>query len=222
MTDKTTNFADERNNHKTIANMFSGIVETMTRLIDVRKDGGNMIFTFERPADWTLKIDQSIAHNGTCLTVDSIAPDKYTVTAMDETLKRTNLGLLKTGDCVNLERSMKAGSRLDGHIVQGHVDRTAICTDIGNADGSRILTFRYDSDKDDLKKGYAIVEKGSVTINGVSLTAYDIKENSFKVSIIPYTSENTNLGKLETGNVVNLEFDIIGKYIARLFPGMQQ
>jgi len=202
--------------------MFSGIVETMTRLTDARKEGKNITFAFERPADWNLKIDQSIAHNGTCLTVDGITEKEYTVTAMDETLKRTNLGGLKTGDYVNLERSMMTGGRLDGHIVQGHVDRTAQCVNIENAQGSTVLTFQYNPEEDDLKKGYAIVEKGSVTVNGVSLTAYDIDDNSFKVSIIPYTSDNTNLGKLSVGDIVNLEFDIIGKYIARLFPGMQQ
>ncbi len=202
--------------------MFSGIVETMTRLIDARKEEKNITFTFERPADWNLKIDQSIAHNGTCLTVDGITEKEYTVTAMDETLKRTNLGELKKGDFVNLERSMMTGGRLDGHIVQGHVDRTAKCVNIENAQGSTVLTFRYNPEKDDLKNGYAIVEKGSVTVNGVSLTAYDIDTDSFKVSIIPYTSDNTNLGKLSVGDMVNLEFDIIGKYIARLFPGMQQ
>lgn len=202
--------------------MFSGIVETMTRMLSERRDGNNITFTFERPAGWELRIDQSIAHNGVCLTVDGIAENSYTVTAMDETLKRTNLGLLKVGDYVNLERSMIAGARLDGHIVQGHVDRTARCAAVENAHGSTVITFSYDSAEDDLRKGYAIVEKGSVTVNGVSLTAYDIGDNSFKVSIIPYTSEVTNLGKLSVGSVVNLEFDIIGKYIARLFLGAAQ
>lgn len=202
--------------------MFSGIVETMTRMLSERRDGKNITFTFERPAGWELGIDQSIAHNGTCLTVDGIDGETYTVTAMDETLKRTNLGLLKVGDYVNLERSMIAGARLDGHIVQGHVDRTAKCVAVENAQGSTVLTFSYEAAEGDLPKGYAIVEKGSVTINGVSLTAYAIDGNSFKVSIIPYTSEVTNLGKLSVGSVVNLEFDIIGKYIARLFPGMKQ
>lgn len=194
----------------------------MTRMLSERREGNNITFTFERPAGWELGIDQSIAHNGTCLTVDGIAEGSYTVTAMDETLKRTNLGLLKVGDCVNLERSMIAGARLDGHIVQGHVDRTAKCVAVENAQGSTVLTFSYEAAEGDLPKGYAIVEKGSVTVNGVSLTAYGIDGNSFKVSIIPYTSEVTNLGKLSVGSVVNLEFDIIGKYIARLFPGMRQ
>ncbi len=194
----------------------------MTRMLSERRDGKNITFTFERPAGWELGIDQSIAHNGTCLTVDGISGESYTVTAMDETLKRTNLGLLKVGDYVNLERSMIAGARLDGHIVQGHVDRTAKCVAVENAQGSTVLTFSYEAAEDDLPKGYAIVEKGSVTVNGVSLTAYDIDGYSFKVSIIPYTSEVTNLGKLCVGSVVNLEFDIIGKYIARLFPGMKQ
>ena len=194
----------------------------MTRMLSERRDGNNITFTFERPAGWELRIDQSIAHNGVCLTVDGIAENSYTVTAMDETLKRTNLGLLKVGDYVNLERSMIAGARLDGHIVQGHVDRTARCAAVENAHGSTVITFSYDSAEDDLRKGYAIVEKGSVTVNGVSLTAYDTGDNSFKVSIIPYTSEVTNLGKLSVGSVVNLEFDIIGKYIARLFLGAAQ
>mgnify|MGYP002516054390 FL=1 len=191
-------------------------------MLSERRDGNNITFTFERPAGWELRIDQSIAHNGVCLTVDGIAENSYTVTAMDETLKRTNLGLLKVGDYVNLERSMIAGARLDGHIVQGHVDRTARCAAVENAHGSTVITFSYDSAEDDLRKGYAIVEKGSVTVNGVSLTAYDTGDNSFKVSIIPYTSEVTNLGKLSVGSVVNLEFDIIGKYIARLFLGAAQ
>lgn len=194
----------------------------MTRMLSERRDGKNITFTFERPAGWELGIDQSVAHNGTCLTVDGIAEGSYTVTAMDETLKRTNLGLLKVGDYVNLERSMIAGARLDGHIVQGHVDRTAKCVAVENAQGSTVLTFSYEAAEGDLPKGYAIVEKGSVTVNGVSLTAYGIDGSSFKVSIIPYTSEVTNLGKLSVGSVVNLEFDIIGKYIARLFPGMKQ
>ena len=191
-------------------------------MLSERRDGNNITFTFERPAGWELRIDQSIAHNGVCLTVDGIAENSYTVTAMDETLKRTNLGLIKVGDYVNLERSMIAGARLDGHIVQGHVDRTARCAAVENAHGSTVITFSYDSAEDDLRKGYAIVEKGSVTVNGVSLTAYDTGDNSFKVSIIPYTSEVTNLGKLSVGSVVNLEFDIIGKYIARLFLGAAQ
>lgn len=202
--------------------MFSGIIETTTRLVGESRSGKNITFTFERPAGWELKIDQSIAHNGTCLTVDSLSPGTYTVTAMDETLRRTNLGLLRAGDRVNLERSMIAGSRLDGHIVQGHVDRTARCTGVENADGSTVLTFAYEPQPGDLQKGYAIVEKGSVAVNGVSLTAYGIDGTEFKVSIIPYTAEATNLGSLREGDTVNLEFDIIGKYIARLFPGMQK
>lgn len=202
--------------------MFSGIIETTTRLVGESRSGKNITFIFERPEGWELKIDQSIAHNGTCLTVDSLAPTTYTVTAMDETLQRTNLGQLRVGDRVNLERSMIAGARLDGHIVQGHVDRTARCTAVENADGSTVLTFSYEAQPNDLEKGYAIVEKGSVAVNGVSLTAYDIIGTSFKVSIIPYTAEATNLGNLRVGDIVNLEFDIIGKYIARLFPGMQK
>lgn len=202
--------------------MFSGIVEATTALLGMKSEGKNITFTFSRPQGWELKIDQSIAHNGTCLTIDGINDEAYSVTAMDETLKRTNLGLLQPGDKVNLERSMIAGARLDGHIVQGHVDRTAKCVGVEEAQGSTVLTFEYAAEPGDLPKGYAIVEKGSVTVNGVSLTAYDIAGNTFKVSIIPYTSDNTNLGVLKPGDVVNLEFDIIGKYIARLFPGMKE
>lgn len=202
--------------------MFSGIVETMTKLKATSSSGSNITFTFATPEGWTLKVDQSIAHNGTCLTVDSLTDKDYTVTAMDETLKRTNLGALEVGDMVNLERSMIAGTRLDGHIVQGHVDRTAECVGLENADGSTVLTFQYTVEPDDVKKGYVIVEKGSVAVNGVSLTAYDIDGGRFKVSIIPYTSEVTNLGLLKIGDKVNLEFDILGKYIARMFPGMNE
>lgn len=203
--------------------MFSGIVETTTRLLALERSGANITFRFRRPDGWELKLDQSIAHDGVCLTVDALPDvDSYTVTAMDETLRRTNLGRLRVGDSVNLERSMLSGARLDGHIVQGHVDRTARVTAVVPADGSTVLSFAYDSAPDDLRRGYAVVEKGSVAVDGVSLTAYAVGESSFSVSIIPYTAEHTDLGQLAVGDVVNLEFDIIGKYIARLFPGMQK
>jgi riboflavin synthase len=199
--------------------MFSGIIENTTVVTAVRRSQSNMVFTFKRPEGWDLSIDQSIAHNGVCLTIDWLGETEYSITAMAETLRCTNLGRLKVGDKVNLERAMALGSRLDGHIVQGHVDRTATCTAVTDADGSTLLSFLYEALPDDLAKGFGIVEKGSVTVNGVSLTAFGISDTSFKVSIIPYTHDNTNLGCLREGDVVNLEFDIIGKYIARLFPG---
>lgn len=200
--------------------MFSGIVETMTRLKALSRSGSNITFTFSIPKGWTVKEDQSISHNGVCLTVEHFSDGEYTVTAMDETLRRSNLGELNVGDYVNLERSMMMDARLDGHIVQGHVDRTAVCSGIEDADGSTVLTFTYKVEPDDAKRGYVIVEKGSVAVNGVSLTAYDIENGTFKVSIIPYTSEITNLGKLKKGDVVNLEFDILGKYLAKMIPGL--
>jgi riboflavin synthase len=163
-----------------------------------------------------LKIDQSVAHNGVCLTVVSIDGNSYTVTAIRETLDRSNLGDLNVGDLVNLERSMMMNGRLDGHIVQGHVDTTAVCTDIQDADGSRYFKFVYDVNPEMVAKGYMTVEKGSVTVNGVSLTVCDSQPNSFRVAIIPYTFEHTNFCNIKVGSKVNLEFDIIGKYIARL------
>lgn len=164
-----------------------------------------------------LHIDQSVAHNGVCLTVVDIRPDRtYTVTAIRETLDRSNLGLLKPGDLVNLERSMLMNGRLDGHIVQGHVDTTARCTAIEDADGSRYFTFDYSVSPEMAAKGYMTVEKGSVTVNGVSLTVCDSRRDSFRVAIIPYTMEHTNFKDIEVGSTVNLEFDIIGKYLARL------
>ena len=159
-----------------------------------------------------MKIDQSISHNGVCLTVVSMTDDTYTVTAMKETLERSNLGLLKVGDKVNVERSMMMNGRLDGHIVQGHVDQTATCIDIKDAEGSWYFTFEYEPQG----AGLCTVEKGSVTVNGVSLTVCDSKESSFRVAIIPYTYEHTNFNRIKPGTLVNLEFDIIGKYIARL------
>jgi riboflavin synthase len=163
-----------------------------------------------------LKIDQSISHNGVCLTVVNKTTETYTVTAMKETLDRSNIGLLKLGDKVNVERSMIMNGRLDGHIVQGHVDQTAICTKIEDADGSWYYTFRYDFDKEAAKRGYVTVDKGSVTVNGVSLTVCSPTDDSFQVAIIPYTYEHTNFHAIKLGSVVNIEFDIIGKYLSRM------
>ena len=178
--------------------------------------GGNIDLTLRCGFTGELKIDQSVAHNGVCLTVVSIDGDTYTVTAIQETLDRSNLGLLKPGDRVNLERSMMMNGRLDGHIVQGHVDCTARCVDIEEVDGSRYFKFVYDVNPELVAKGYMTVEKGSVTVNGVSLTVCDSERDSFRVAIIPYTFEHTNFGDIKVGSVVNIEFDIIGKYLSRL------
>ena len=196
--------------------MFSGIVEEAATVVALEKDKGNLHITLRCSFTSELKIDQSIAHNGVCLTVVSIEGDAYTVTAIQETLDRSNLGLLQVGSKVNLERSMKMDGRLDGHIVQGHVDQTAVCTDVVEADGSWYYTFRYRFDKEMAKKGYLTVDKGSVTVNGVSLTVVTPTEDTFKVAIIPFTYEMTNFHQIEKGTVVNLEFDIIGKYISRI------
>ncbi len=197
--------------------MFSGIVEEAARVVSVERNGGNVNLRVNCSFANELKIDQSVAHNGVCLTVVEISPDgTYVVTAIAETLERSNLGLLKAGDRVNLERSMMMNGRLDGHIVQGHVDCTAVCTDIEEADGSRYFKFTYDVDPSLVAKGYMTVEKGSVTVNGVSLTVCDSERDSFRVAIIPYTFEHTNFGDIRVGTRVNLEFDIIGKYLARL------
>ncbi|BBD46458.1 riboflavin synthase, alpha subunit [Petrimonas sp. IBARAKI] len=196
--------------------MFSGIVEEAATVVALEKDKGNLHITLRCSFTSELKIDQSIAHNGVCLTVVSIEGDAYTVTAIQETLDRTNLGLLQVGSKVNLERSMKMDGRLDGHIVQGHVDQTAVCTDVVEADGSWYYTFRYRFDKEMAKKGYLTVDKGSVTVNGVSLTVVTPTKDTFKVAIIPFTYEMTNFHQIEKGTVVNLEFDIIGKYISRI------
>lgn len=192
--------------------MFSGIVETTAEVIAIRTDRQNKDFTLRAPFAGELKIDQSIAHNGVCLTVVDIEGDTYTVTAMKETLERSNLSLLRVGDLVNLERSMKPDALLDGHIVQGHVDQTARCTAREDADGSWYFTFEYEP----RGGGMCTVEKGSVAVNGVSLTVCDPTPSSFRVAIIPYTFEHTNFHRIEPGTVVNLEFDIVGKYIARL------
>jgi len=196
--------------------MFSGIVEEAATVVALKKEKGNLHISLKSSFTNELKIDQSVSHNGVCLTVVSIEDDIYTVTAIQETLDISNLGLLVVGSKVNLERSMPMNGRLDGHIVQGHVDQTAICTDVIEADGSWYFTFEYKFDKEMAKKGYMTVDKGSVTINGVSLTVVEPTDNSFKVAIIPYTYEYTNFHQIKKGSVVNLEFDIIGKYISRI------
>lgn len=196
--------------------MFSGIVEEAAKVVAIRKENENVHLTINCSFVKELKIDQSIAHNGVCLTVVDLTEDTYTVTAIKETLDRSNLGLLKINDKVNLERSMLMNGRLDGHIVQGHVDQTASCSKIEEADGSWYFTFEYEYDKEMAKKGYFTVDKGSATVNGVSLTVFNTTDNSFQVAIIPYTFEHTNFHQLKEGSIVNLEFDIIGKYISRI------
>lgn len=208
--------------------MFSGIVEEAARLVDVRREEENMHLTLSTSFVDTLNIDQSISHNGVCLTVVSISEDgTYTVTAIRETLERSNLGLLTPGALVNVERSMRIDGRLDGHIVQGHVDQTAICTDLREADGSWYYTFEYRVSREMARRGYITVDKGSVTVNGVSLTVCRPEEAAdpndpemltclFTVAIIPYTHDHTNFCEIRPGTVVNLEFDILGKYLARI------
>lgn len=196
--------------------MFSGIVEEAATVVALNRDKGNLHITLRCSFTAELKIDQSVSHNGVCLTVVSIEGDTYTVTAIQETLDRSNLGLLEAGSKVNLERSMPMNGRLDGHIVQGHVDQTAVCTDVTEVGGSWYYTFEYAFDREMAKKGYMTVDKGSVTVNGVSLTVVEPTDNSFKVAIIPYTYEYTNFHQIQKGTVVNLEFDIIGKYISRI------
>ncbi|MBO5627710.1 MAG: riboflavin synthase [Aeriscardovia sp.] len=196
--------------------MFSGIVEGMATIVAIDKEGENIDFTLTCSFTNELKIDQSISHNGVCLTVVRIKDNTYTVTAMFETLKRTNLGLLKIGDNVNVERSMIMNGRLDGHIVQGHVDTTAECISMKDADGSTYFTFRYESSKEMIRRGYCTVDKGSITVNGVSLTVCDPTDETFTVAIIPYTRENTNFKTISIGSIVNIEFDILGKYLARM------
>jgi riboflavin synthase len=192
--------------------MFSGIVEEAAKVVALEKDRENLHITLECSFVEELSIDQSISHNGVCLTVVKKTDKYYTVTAIQETLVKSNLGLLDIGDEVNLERSMKINDRLDGHIVQGHVDQTAICTQVREAEGSWYFTFEYEPLRDD----YITVEKGSVSINGVSLTVVNSKDKSFEVAIIPYTYEVTNFHNIGPGTVVNLEFDIIGKYVAKI------
>lgn len=202
--------------------MFSGIVEAMAQIVKIEQEESNKHFTLINPYDEGLGIDQSVAHNGVCLTVVKYdaASKEYVVTAMQETLNRSNLGVLKVGDYVNLERSMMPGERLDGHIVQGHVDQTATCVEVRETEGSWYYKFEYNSDQDMIDRGYFCVDKGSVTINGVSLTVCepDVQGDKGYVSvcIIPFTHEHTNFKYIEVGSVVNLEFDIIGKYVSRM------
>ena len=191
--------------------MFTGIIETLGRVASIEKEKNNLNITIESSFTNELKIDQSVAHNGICLTVVGISDSKYVVTAVQETADKTNIGDWKIDDIVNLERGMKLGDRLDGHIVQGHVDQNAVCTDIKDAGGSTYFTFKYDS-----SIGNLTIEKGSITVNGVSLTVVNSKQDEFSVAIIPYTIEHTNFQNIKTGTKVNLEFDVIGKYVARL------
>ena len=196
--------------------MFSGIIEDMAIVSAIEKDKDNVNYTFRCSFANELKIDQSVSHNGVCLTVVNLDNDEYTVTAMKETLERSNLGLLSVGDKVNVERSMIMNGRLDGHIVQGHVDMTAECINIEDANGSTYFTFKYPFDKEMARRGYFTVDKGSVTVNGASLTVCNPTEDTFQVAIIPYTFEHTNFCDIKLGSKVNIEFDILGKYIARL------
>ncbi|MCH4156446.1 MAG: riboflavin synthase [Muribaculaceae bacterium] len=197
--------------------MFSGIVEEAATVVALKNDGGNLHITLRCSFTDELKIDQSVSHNGVCLTVVQLPGDgSYTVTAVQETLQRSNLGELKVGDKVNVERSMIMNGRLDGHIVQGHVDQTARCTDVVESDGSWRYTFRYQVNKEMARKGYVTVEKGSVAVNGVSLTVCNSQPDGFEVAIIPFTHEHTNFHQISRGSTVNIEFDIIGKYLSRL------
>ena len=196
--------------------MFSGIIEEFATVVAIHKDRDNIDFTLRCSFVDELSIDQSVAHNGVCLTVVRIENGTYVVTAMKETLDRSNLGLLQIGDKVNVERSMLMNGRLDGHIVQGHVDETARCIAVEDANGSTYFTFEYKLDLEMARNGYFTVDKGSVTVNGVSLTVCNPTANTFQVAIIPYTMEHTNFQDIRVGTVVNIEFDILGKYIARL------
>lgn len=191
--------------------MFTGIIETLGKVTELVHDKGNLHITVASAIAAELKIDQSVAHNGVCLTVVALADGQHTVTAIEETLNKSNIGKLKVGDLINLERCMQMNARLDGHIVQGHVDQTAVCTGYKELDGSWEYTFEYDA-----SNGNVTVEKGSACVNGISLTVVNSQKNSFSVAIIPYTYEHTNLQQVREGSVVNLEFDIIGKYVARL------
>jgi len=191
--------------------MFTGIIEQLAEVVALKKEGSNMHFSLNSAITKELKIDQSVAHNGVCLTVVDIKDDAYTVTAINETLQKSNLELLEIGSKVNLERSMRLGARVDGHMVQGHVDQTAICTEVKEEEGSYVFSFKYEQSDN------ITVEKGSVCINGVSLTVINSKDNSFSVAIIPYTFEHTNFHTFKVGTVVNIEFDILGKYISKMF-----
>jgi riboflavin synthase len=192
--------------------MFTGIIETLGTIQEIRKEKDNLHITVDSSITTELQIDQSVAHNGICLTVVSIKDTSYTVTAIDETIKKTNLGNWKTGDSVNLERAMKLGDRLDGHMVQGHVDQTGTCIVAKETGGSWLYTFEYDETLNNIT-----IEKGSITVNGVSLTVVDSKKNEFSVAIIPYTYEHTNFNSFKVGTKINLEFDVIGKYVSRLY-----
>jgi len=194
--------------------MFTGIIEQVGKIKKLTKEGSNLHIEITSNLASELKIDQSVAHNGVCLTVVKVKSDSYIVTAIDETLQKTNLGNLAKGDSINLERAMKLGDRLDGHIVQGHVDQVGVCRSITEEKGSWIFTFTYKAEK-----GNVTIEKGSITINGVSLTVVNSKENEFSVAIIPYTFEHTNFKELKKGSVVNLEFDVVGKYVSRITQG---
>lgn len=196
--------------------MFTGIIETLGEVVALEKEKGNVHLSIRSNFTDTLKVDQSIAHNGVCLTVVAITDDIYTVTVIAETLSKTNIGMLNVGDFVNLERGMLMSQRLDGHIVQGHVDQTAICTCIKEDNGSRRFTFSYDK-----KNGNITIEKGSITINGVSLTVVNSEDDSFSVAIIPYTLKNTTFQSIKEGDIVNIEFDVIGKYIAKMYSQNQ-
>ncbi|RAV28327.1 riboflavin synthase [Sinomicrobium soli] len=191
--------------------MFTGIIETLGTIENIAREEDNLHITVRCSFTGELQIDQSVSHNGVCLTVVGIDEDRYTVTAIRETLQRSNLGQLKPGDMVNLERAMKLGERLDGHIVQGHVDQTAVCRDIEHANGSRVFTFGYDASSNNVT-----IEKGSITIDGTSLTVVDSGRDFFSVAIIPYTFDHTNFRNYTKGTVVNLEFDVVGKYVSRL------
>ena len=192
--------------------MFTGIIETLGIVTDLKKENDNLHITISSSITNELKIDQSVAHNGICLTVVSINNDEYTVTAIKESIEKTNLADWKIGNSVNLERAMKLGDRLDGHIVQGHVDQIGICKSIEEANGSWYFTFEYDRNLNNIT-----IEKGSITVNGVSLTVVNSKENEFSVAIIPYTYEHTNFSSFQKGTKINLEFDVVGKYVAKLY-----
>ncbi|MBG6060904.1 riboflavin synthase [Flavobacterium sp. CG_9.1] len=192
--------------------MFTGIIETLGTIQEIKKENSNLHITINSSITAELKIDQSVAHNGVCLTVVALTDNSYTVTAIDETIKKTNLINWKIGDLVNLERAMKLGDRLDGHIVQGHVDQIGTCTTAAETNGSWLYTFEYDENLHNIT-----IEKGSITVNGVSLTVVNSKKNEFSVAIIPYTYEHTNFKNFEVGTKINLEFDVIGKYVSRLY-----
>ncbi len=193
--------------------MFTGIIEAAGQVLHIQPEGTNLTFTIRSGISAELKVDQSLSHNGVCLTVTQVEGDTHRVTAIRETLEKTNLGRLRVGDRVNLERCMQLNGRFDGHIVQGHVDQTGTCTAVTDQDGSWLFDFAYDP-----ASGHITVEKGSICVNGVSLTCFRSGEGSFRVAIIPYTYEHTNFGQLREGDVVNLEFDIIGKYLMKIIP----